>query len=73
LGKHDDQVDASSGAFNRLATIPEYGLPQTFASGENPDEESKRFSDEEIGELPDFMRELITETRKVVAERRTSA
>ena len=72
-GKYKDQVDGSSGAFNKLAaggvTMP---IDEILASGdpEHLAEERTPFSDDEVDELPEFMRDLITETRALADERR---
>ena len=60
-GKHDDIVDATSGAFTKLVGD---GVDNTFdgdmlASGEDPYEESRPFTPEEKEELPDWLRDFV--------------
>lgn len=72
-GTYKDQVDGSSGAFNKLAATRSSVLDddELLASGDPAEraEESRRFTSAEIEELPAFLRELITETRAGRAER----
>ena len=67
-GKHDDMVDAFSSAFSHLASGVNPLPDELIASGEFSDEH-KRFTKQELEELPDFLRELITETRSLVGDR----
>ena len=72
-GKYKDQVDAASQGFSRLAMALDGRIPDDLlASGEDPLEESRPFTEEEIGELPDFLAELVTTSRSR-SERRRSA
>lgn len=72
-GTYKDQVDGSSGAFNKLAATrgSVLGDDELLASGDptEREEESRRFTSAEVAELPSFLRELISETRAVRAER----
>jgi predicted phage terminase large subunit-like protein len=63
-GRYKDQVDASSAAFMRLATSSarRYTGP-LIASGEDSVDEHRPFTDDELQELPEFLRELVTESR----------
>jgi predicted phage terminase large subunit-like protein len=69
-GKFKDQTDATSAAFMRLAT-KERGMytGDLACSGEDPVEEHRRFDDEELEELPEHLKELITETRAGAEDR----
>lgn len=72
-GDHDDQCDCFSGAFGKLMEIGDQSWRRSqplLASGEDPDEERRPFDDSELAELPDFLRELVTESRASGEERR---
>lgn len=72
-GKYKDQVDGSSGAYNRLAAPgrPALLVDDLIASGdpEHAAEEHRPFSDAEVEELPEFLRDLIKSTRETARER----
>jgi predicted phage terminase large subunit-like protein len=71
-GEYSDQVDASSGAFNKLALGAGDGadyVGDVVASGED-DDERRPFGDDELAELPDELRELIGEMRGLRGNRR---
>lgn len=72
-GKYKDQVDGSSGAYNKLVAPgrPALDIDELLASGdpEHIEEEHRPFTDAEIAELPDFIRDLVTATRETARER----
>jgi len=71
-GTYKDQVDGSSGAFNKLAAGRSSVLDHDLIASGDPDyaeEERTPFTTEEIGALPPFLRELIDETRATRRER----
>jgi len=64
-GKHDDQVDAACGAYNRLLALPSYYLGgELTASGEDPEDERRPFTAEESAELPDDLRSIIDDIQQ---------
>jgi predicted phage terminase large subunit-like protein len=69
MGKYKDQTDASSAAFTWLTQgDPGRIRGPLIASGEDPYEEQRPFSADELEELPDFLRDLVTESRAAGAE-----
>ena len=65
-GRHDDMIDAASGAFNCLMDLHEthrYRMEPLIASGEDSEDEHRPIADDEMAELPDFLREMVTESR----------
>jgi len=72
-GKYKDLVDGSSGAYNKLVADGRrtIAIDDILASGdpEHLAEEHRPFSADEIDELPDFLRDLITETRASAKDR----
>ena len=73
--RHDDMVDAASGAFNCLMDLQQtyrYSHEPLIASGEDPVEERRPFTEDEMAELPDFLRELVSESRVSGMEKRES-
>jgi predicted phage terminase large subunit-like protein len=72
-GAHDDMVDATSGAYNMLMDLTDKNAMARhplICSGEDPAEERRPFSDDELEDLPDFLKELVTESRATAAETR---
>jgi len=76
-GKYKDQADGSSGAYNRLAAPgrPALLVDDLIASGdpEHAAEEHRPFSEAEIEQLPEFLRDLVKSTRETAAERNAPA
>jgi predicted phage terminase large subunit-like protein len=71
-GKHDDMVDALSGAFAQLSGgVPNVIHGYILASGEDPIRERVPLSPEEIENLPDGLRELVSESRAMALDRQT--
>jgi predicted phage terminase large subunit-like protein len=69
-GRFDDQVDSSSGCFSCLtAGNGRYIEGELLCSGEDPVEERRPFSDEELAELPDYLHELVAEARASALEK----
>lgn len=67
-GKYKDQVDGSSGAYNRLVApgrLP-LAVDDLLASGEP--EDRIPLSDKEVAELPDFLRGLVESARETRRE-----
>ena len=56
-GKYKDQVDCCTGAFNKLALgCHDFGPMGLFG-----DESDELLTDDEVNELPDFLREIFEE------------
>lgn len=72
-GKYKDQVDGSSGAYNKLVAPgrPAMTIDDILASGdpEHIAEEHRRFSEQEMTELPEFLRDMVETTRETAKER----
>ena len=72
-GKYKDQVDASSGAYNKLVAegSPALAIDDMLASGDpaHTAEEHRPFSEDEVEELPEFLKGLVEESRATAAER----
>lgn len=69
-GKHDDRVDSVSGAFQKLTGGGMRFTGDLLASGEDPAEERRPFDDEEMEELPDFLRDLVQQSRETKKDRK---
>jgi predicted phage terminase large subunit-like protein len=70
MGKYKDQVDASAAAFTWLTQSGAHRIDGAIlASGEDPVDERRPFSQEEMEELPDYLRELVEQSRENARER----